>query len=50
MVINGMVLTIGFFIGLFSGEDPYEFMTTSIYQIFLIVSAIPLKYGVKVLL
>ena len=49
-VINGMVLTIGFFIGLFSGEEPYGFMTTSIYQIFLLVSAIPLKYGVNVLL
>lgn len=49
-VINGIVLTIGFVIGLYSGTEPTNFMITPIYQLFLMLSAIPLKYGVNVLL
>lgn len=49
-VINGVVLTLGFVIGLFSGAEPTNFMTTLSYQLFLILSAIPLRYGIGVLL
>lgn len=49
-VINGIVLTLGFVIGLFSGTEPTNFMTTPTYQLFLMFSAIPLRYGIGVLL
>lgn len=49
-VINGVVLTLGFVIGLFGGAEPTNFMTTLSYQLFLTLSAIPLRYGIGVLL
>jgi len=49
-VINGIVLTIGFVIGLFSGVETTNFMTIPSYQLFLMFSALPLRYGIGVLL